>query len=90
MAGATQPDPDLSNPDAWEPGEVVVDPYALTVQDGAPPGTYVIEVGMYDPATVQRLPVLDPAGEMGDRVLLGNVVIGVPTEGRTGNWGIGD
>jgi hypothetical protein len=31
---------------------------------------------MYDPATMQRLPVLDPTGAVGDRVLLGNVQVG--------------
>jgi hypothetical protein len=60
----------------WVPGEVVVDEYALDIEPDAPPGTYMIEVGMYDPATMQRLPVLDPAGAVGDRVLLGNVQIG--------------
>jgi hypothetical protein len=33
----------------------------------------VIEVGLYDPATLARLPVLDPAGATGDRVLLGDI-----------------
>ena len=60
----------------WAPGEVVVDEYDLTIQADAPPGVYVIEVGMYDPATVRRLPVLDPTGGVGDRVLLGNWEIG--------------
>jgi hypothetical protein len=36
----------------------------------------VIEVGMYDPSTLQRLPVLDPTGATGDRVLLGDIEIG--------------
>ena len=57
----------------WAPGQVVVDEYALAIHPDAPPGTYVIEVGMYDPATMQRLPVLDPTGAVGDRVLLGSV-----------------
>jgi hypothetical protein len=57
----------------WAVGEVVVDRYEIEVQGDAPPGTYVIEVGMYDPANVQRLAVLDPTGAVGDRVLLGGV-----------------
>jgi len=59
----------------WVPGEVVVDEYAIQIQADAPPGAYVIEVGMYDPSDVQRLPVVDPSGTTGDRVLLGNVQI---------------
>ena len=62
----------------WAPGEVVVDEYDLVdpARCTAPGIAYVIEVGMYDPATVQRLPVLDPTGAVGDRVLLGNVQVG--------------
>jgi len=45
------------------------------VHADAPPGEHVIEVGMYDPATVQRLPVLDAVGGAGDRVLLGRVQV---------------
>jgi len=59
----------------WVPGEVVVDEYDIMVQPGALPGTHVIEVGMYDPANLQRLPVMDPTGTVGDRILLGQVRI---------------
>jgi hypothetical protein len=59
----------------WVPGEIVVDEYTILVQPDAPPGTYVIEAGMYDPANLQRLPVLDPTGASGDRVLLGSVQV---------------
>jgi len=59
----------------WVEGEVVVDSYEIEIQADAPPGVHVIEVGMYDPATVQRLPVLDPSGTVGDRVLLGQVTV---------------
>jgi 4-amino-4-deoxy-L-arabinose transferase-like glycosyltransferase len=59
----------------WVTGEVVVDRYDIEVQVDAPPGKYAIEVGMYDPANVQRLAVLDPTGAVGDRVLLGKVQI---------------
>lgn len=57
----------------WVPGEVVVDEYQIPIDTGAPPGTYAIEVGMYDPVDVERLPVLDPSGSTGDRVLLGPI-----------------
>jgi hypothetical protein len=59
----------------WVPGEVVVDEYDIVVHGDAPPGTYAIEVGMYDPTNMQRLPAFDPAGTVGDRILLGKVQI---------------
>ena len=57
----------------WVSGEVIVDEYDIPVAADAAPGPHVIEVGMYDPSTMQRLPVLDPTGALGDRVLLGQV-----------------
>jgi hypothetical protein len=51
----------------------VVDVYDITIQADARAGAHVIEVGMYDPENLQRLPVLDPTGVVADRVLLGNV-----------------
>ena len=60
----------------WVPGEVVVDRYAIPIAADAVPGRYAIEVGMYDPATIVRLPVLDPGGAVGDRILLGEIAVG--------------
>jgi hypothetical protein len=57
----------------WLPGEIVVDTYAIEVHGDTPAGRHVIEVGMYDPANVERLPVIGPDGEADDRVLLGEV-----------------
>ncbi len=59
----------------WVVGEIVVDDYEIRVDTGAPPGSYMIEVGMYDPETMARLPVSDPGGTSGDRVLLGRITI---------------
>jgi hypothetical protein len=55
----------------WREGEVVEDSYVIPVQTDAPQGTYRIKVGMYDPQTMQRLPVLGGEGQVqGDSVLL--------------------
>jgi hypothetical protein len=59
----------------WVEGEIVIDEYDITIQLDGPPGTHVIEVGMYDPSNLQRLSVLDPAGAVGDRVLLGEIQV---------------
>ncbi len=45
----------------WVEGEVIADEYEFTVKTDAPPGEYLIEVGLYDAQTGQRLPVLSPA-----------------------------
>jgi hypothetical protein len=56
----------------WSPEKVIVDRYILPVDRDAPPGQYRLAVGLYDLATLQRLPALD--GERrrleGDRQLL--------------------
>ena len=50
---------------------MVEDSYVIPVQADAPQGTYRLIVGMYDPQTMQRLPVLDKEGQaQGDSVLL--------------------
>ncbi len=43
----------------WVPEEIIRDPYALVVPANAPPGTYWIEVGMYNQAQ-QRQSVTSP------------------------------
>jgi len=50
----------------WEPGEVIADSHTLPVQPDAAPGTYRVEIGLYDAQTGVRLRTTDGA----DRVLL--------------------
>nr|NIO67670.1 hypothetical protein [Anaerolineae bacterium] len=60
----------------WVPGEVIRDEVQLAVDPQAPPGDYVIEVGLYDAGdpALPRLSVLDEAGQpIDDRVLLAEV-----------------
>ena len=60
----------------WEPGEVVVDGYDVTVPADAPPGQYRLIAGMYTPEDVRRLPVQRADGQtLGDYVELGTVTI---------------
>ena len=55
----------------WREGEVVEDSYVIPVQADAPRGTYRLIVGMYDPQTMQRLPVSGKEGQaQGDSILL--------------------
>jgi len=73
----------------WSEGETVVDEYEIVVDRDAPPGEYVLRVGMYDPLyTKQRLPIIGEDGEqLEDRILLktplvvgGERVFDVPKE----------
>jgi 4-amino-4-deoxy-L-arabinose transferase-like glycosyltransferase len=61
---------------AWQPGEVVVDEYVWQVPADAPPGRYDIEVGLYQLATMQRLPISSSDVEAGtDYALVGEVIV---------------
>jgi mannosyltransferase len=62
---------------SWLPGEMVRDEYELVVSMDAPAGQYTVEIGMYDGATGERLPVWDDDGRRleQDRILLRSVVI---------------
>ena len=55
----------------WIAGEIIRDTYELTLPDDLPSGAYRLEVGLYDAATTDRLPILDPGGDaVGIRILL--------------------
>lgn len=45
----------------WQPGEVVTDPHVIPIRADAPPGSYALKVGLYDPETGARLPLADGA-----------------------------
>jgi hypothetical protein len=60
---------------AWVPGDLVIDAYRIPVALDAPPGDALLEAGMYDPASDQRLPVSGrDANPEHRRVLLQGVV----------------
>lgn len=46
----------------WLAGETVLDDYKIEVAQDAPPGEYVLEVGMYRLDTMERLPIFDQTG----------------------------
>jgi hypothetical protein len=55
---------------SWIEGEIITDRYEIPVDPKAPTGDYVIEVGMYNPQTGERLPVYDA-----DQNLAGNMIL---------------
>jgi uncharacterized membrane protein len=58
----------------WSPGERVVDRRGVWLRPGTPPGTYGVYVGLYDPASGQRLPVAGE-GAAADRLRIGEITI---------------
>jgi hypothetical protein len=62
----------------WLPEEIVIDGYEIKAKPDTPAGEYVLETGMYEAATRERLPVFSPEGVPvpGNRVLLGKVGVG--------------
>lgn len=59
----------------WVPDEIIVDHYEIPVDTDAPQGEYRVEIGMYDAATSQRLPILDDSGHaLGDHLLLDTTI----------------
>lgn len=56
--------------DSWQEGEYLEDTYNLVVAAEAS-GSAALEVGFYDPQSLQRLPAFDEQGQpIGDRVLI--------------------
>lgn len=62
----------------WQLRETLVDRYELVLDSPAPPGEYHLVVGMYDPVTSERLPVIGDSDILigVDRVLLTNIQVG--------------
>lgn len=48
----------------WRPGEYLADPHTVTLAPDAPPGTYRLAIGFYDPATGERLKTAEGADQV--------------------------
>jgi len=57
----------------WQPGDVVRDEHVFAIAPDAPPGVYWLLVGLYDEATMARLPIGRGPDAGDDRVLLTRV-----------------
>ena len=63
----------------WGEGEEIVDRRGLPLPDLLPPGEYELRVGMYLPATGERLLLIGTGGELlGDSLSLGKVQVASP------------
>ena len=57
---------------SWLEGEVIADEYQVPVKVSAPPGEYVIQIGMYEASTSERLEVKE---RLDDKVLLQKIQV---------------
>lgn len=82
LAQVDAPPADEGLPTArWLPGEVLEGMLSLSIPSELAPGTYRLWLGLYDPGTGERLPVLGPHGEpMGDALLLGEMEVEPPSQ----------
>jgi hypothetical protein len=62
--------------DGWTAGEYLRDSYDPAIGGDAPVGRYQIEVGLYDPATGARVPVVLADGAAADHVVVGSFEVG--------------
>jgi len=68
---------------SWLADEYLRDRHDIAIKPEAPSGEYLIEVGLYEAVSGERLPILDEEGQVqGDRVLLTDTInILTETEG---------
>ncbi len=60
----------------WQPGEVIIQQVDVPVPPGTPPDTYRLRVGLFVPATGERLPRLDADGRYaGSSFIIPNAAI---------------
>jgi hypothetical protein len=60
----------------WRPGDLNLDPYALTVAADTPPGIYTVLLSAYDQETQEHYPVFAPDGaHLGDSIQLATVEV---------------
>jgi hypothetical protein len=52
-----QPVGELRPAPTWQPGELILDQLALALPPALPPGRYQLRIGLYDAASLARLPV---------------------------------
>lgn len=61
---------------SWLPGEIIADPYAIPLPHNAPPGRYLLQIGLYGLVDGARLPVYDADGiPVGDAITIAELAI---------------
>ena len=60
---------------AWLPDQTVADGYTIQLPEDAAPGQYHVYIGMYNLATMERLPITRDSQQNGDAVLVATLNI---------------
>jgi mannosyltransferase len=63
----------------WSPGTIVREWCDVAIQSGTPPGSYWLEVRMYQPGADENLGVFVGGGLQGEAITLGQVEVSEPT-----------
>jgi hypothetical protein len=66
------------HPATWEAGDLLVQSHQVPLAEGAEPGTYQLEIGLYAPITMKRLALFADGAEVADRLLLQPVQVPPP------------
>lgn len=59
----------------WELDEYDKDTHEIVIPPGTPPGEYAVAVGLYDPLTSVRLPIIDAGGDEGGMLTLQQITV---------------
>jgi hypothetical protein len=67
----------LKPTDRWATNEIVADRHVITLDPATPPGKYRLVVGMYDSASLVRVPAFDSNGRRwpDDGIVLQDVMV---------------
>jgi len=62
--------------EGWREGDTILQTASFDLPADLPPGQYWLQTGVYNPATMERLPVLIDGASLTDRILLEPVYLG--------------
>jgi hypothetical protein len=70
-----QPVAELRPTTTWQPGETILDQFAIAVPEAIPPGVYQLRIGLYDAGSLARLPVRLADGGQAEFFVGGEITI---------------
>jgi hypothetical protein len=62
----------------WEPDEYNLDSHDIYIPPGTPPGEYSLGIGLYDPQTMMRLPILETDNHQAGMYFLDKITVTRP------------
>jgi len=61
--------------EGWHTGDTIIQRSSIPIPDGATSSMYWLQVGVYNPATMERLPVVSHGAHVADRILLQSITL---------------